>query len=167
MSLSSNYLNTVQKDSYKIESPKSKNNHKEPIIVGFFILQYAKLKKLELYYNFFDKFCIKKKFEEVEMDTDSLYLLPAEEILYVCICSEKKCYWEKLTEIDCRDSFRADSKTNLFHRTCCSVHKNTINERLDCSKKNLGAWSCYVYVAKLIAAMTTNQTKQKKQQMIE
>ena len=46
--------------------------NKEPIIVGFFILQYAKLTILELYYNFCDKFCDVKKFEELEMFTDSL-----------------------------------------------------------------------------------------------
>ena len=41
-------LNTVQKDLYKIELLKSTIEHKEPIIVGFFILQYAKLRMFEL-----------------------------------------------------------------------------------------------------------------------
>ena len=31
--------------------------HREPIIFGFIILQYAKLRMMELYYNFFKKFC--------------------------------------------------------------------------------------------------------------
>ena len=83
-------LNTVQKDLYEIELLKSTIEHKEPIIVGFFILQYAKLKMLELYYNFFDKFCDVNKFEELETDTDSLYLAVAEETLYDCIQPEKK-----------------------------------------------------------------------------
>ena len=78
---------------------------------------------LELYYNFFDKFCDVNKFEELEMDMDSLYLALAEENLYNCIRPEKKGDWEKLREKDCIDSFRADSKTNFFPRTCCSVHK--------------------------------------------
>ena len=116
-------LNTVQKDLYKIELLKSTIEHKEPIIVGFFILQYAKLRMLELYNNFFDKFCDVNKFEELEMDTGSLYLALAEENLYDCICPEKKADWENLREKDCRDSFRADSKTNFFPRTLCSVHK--------------------------------------------
>ena len=102
-------LNTVQKDLYEIELLKSTIEHKEPIIVGFFILQYAKLRMLELYYNFFDKFCDVNKFEELEMDTESLYLALAEENLYDCIRPEKKGDWEKLREKDCRDSFRADS----------------------------------------------------------
>ena len=42
-------------NSYEIESVKAIVKHKEPIIVGFFILQYAKQRMLELYYNFFPK----------------------------------------------------------------------------------------------------------------
>ena len=50
-------LNIVAKDLYKVELVKSTIEHREPIIVEFFILQYAKLRMLELYYNFFDEFC--------------------------------------------------------------------------------------------------------------
>ena len=107
-------LNTVQNDLYGIELLKSTIEHKEPIIVGFFILQYAKLRMLELNYNFFDKFCDVNQFEEIEKDTDSLYLALTEENLYDCIRPEKRSDWEKLRENDCRDSFRADSKTNFF-----------------------------------------------------
>ena len=114
-------LNTVEKDLYKVELLKSTIEHREPIIVGCFILQYAKLRILELYYNFFDKFCDLNKFEE--MDTDSLYLPLAEEKLYDCIKPDKRAVWEKIRENDCRDSFKADAKSNFFHRTCCSTHK--------------------------------------------
>ena len=57
-------LNNVSKEIYEVELAKSKIEHREPIIVGFFILQYAKLRMLELYYNFFDRFCDVDKFEE-------------------------------------------------------------------------------------------------------
>ena len=46
-------LNSVEKDLYEVELLKSTIEHREPIIVGSFILQYAKLRMLELYYNFF------------------------------------------------------------------------------------------------------------------
>ena len=49
---------------------KPEIEHREPIIVGRFILQYAKLRMLELYYNFFKKFCDTDKYEELEVDTD-------------------------------------------------------------------------------------------------
>ena len=61
-----------------MELVKSTIEHREPIIVGFFILQYARLRMLELFYKFFDKFCDVNKFEELETDTDSLYLALAE-----------------------------------------------------------------------------------------
>ena len=57
-------LNTVEKDLNEVELMKSTIEHREPIIVGLFILQYAKLKILELYYNLFNKFCYVNKFEE-------------------------------------------------------------------------------------------------------
>ena len=65
-------LNSVSKELYEVELVKSKIEHREPIIVGFFILQYAKLRIMELYYNFFDKFCDVDTFEDLEMNTDSL-----------------------------------------------------------------------------------------------
>ena len=107
-------LNNVSKEIYEVELAKSKIEHREPMIVGFFILQYAKLRMLELYYNFFDRFCDVDKFEELEMDTDSLYLAVAHENLYDCIRPAKKQEWETLREKDCDDSFRADASHNLL-----------------------------------------------------
>ena len=39
-------LNTVEKDLYEIELLKSTIEHREPIIFGFFIFQYSKLRLL-------------------------------------------------------------------------------------------------------------------------
>ena len=103
-------LKTVEKALYEVELLKSTIEHREPTIVGFIILQYAKLRRLELYYNFFDKFCNVNKFEELEMDTDSLYLALAGENLYDCIQPEKRAAWAKIRKNDCRDSFKADGK---------------------------------------------------------
>ena len=65
-------LNCINDNLYEVELAKAEVEHKEPIIVGFFILQYAKLRMLELYYNFFKEFCNDDMYEEMEMDTDSL-----------------------------------------------------------------------------------------------
>ena len=65
-------LNHKTDHLYEVELVKSIIEHREPIIVGFFILQYANLRMLELYYNFFEKFCDTDKYEELEMDNDSL-----------------------------------------------------------------------------------------------
>ena len=63
-------LNRITDQLYEVELVKSEIEHKEPIIVGFFILQYAKLRMLELYYNFFKKFCDTDRYEEIEMDAN-------------------------------------------------------------------------------------------------
>ena len=78
---------------------------------------------LELYYIFFDEFCGVNKFEELEMDTDSLYLALAEEDLDDCFLPSKRAEWTERRSKDCRDDFRAVAKNNFFPRTCCSKHK--------------------------------------------
>ena len=82
-----------EKDLYEVELLKSIIEHREPIVVGFFILQYPKLRILELYYNFFDKFSDIIKIEEMDLDTDALYLPIAEENLYDCMQLTKRDIW--------------------------------------------------------------------------
>ena len=65
-------LDHVNTSLYEVELAEAQIEHKQPIIVEFFILQYAKLRMLELYYVFVTRFCDVNKFEEFEMDTDSL-----------------------------------------------------------------------------------------------
>ena len=109
---------------YEVELAKAEIEHKEPIIVGFSILQYAKLRMLEIYYNFFTRFCDVSKFEELEMDTDSLYLALAEkEMEEDCIGPEMKTEWQTLQSNDCVDNFTADAVANSFPRACCVKHK--------------------------------------------
>ena len=68
--------NFITDQLYEIELVKSEIEHRDPI---FFILQHAQLRMLELYYNFLKKFCDTEKYEELEMDTDSLYLALSED----------------------------------------------------------------------------------------
>ena len=56
---------------YEVELVKSEIEHREPIIVGFFVMQYVKLRMLELYYKFLKKFCDTEKYEKLETDTIS------------------------------------------------------------------------------------------------
>ena len=46
-------LHHINDQPYEIELAETEIEHREPIIVGCFILQYAKIRMLELYYNFF------------------------------------------------------------------------------------------------------------------
>ena len=141
----------LAKDLYEVELVKSTIEHREPIIVGFFILQYAKLRMLELYYNFFDELCDVNNFEELEMDTDSLYLALAEEDLDDFILPSKRAEWTERRSKDCRDDFRADAKNNFFPVLAVPNIKNMTRENQDCSRRSSDAPKCYACVVKPIA----------------
>ena len=116
-------LDHVNNSLCEVELAKAQTEHKEPIIVGFFILQYGKLRMLELYHNIFTRFCDVSKFEELEMDTDSLYLLLTEKELEDCIRPEMGAEGQRLRSNGCVDSFTADAVANFFPRTSFLKHK--------------------------------------------
>ena len=106
-------LNLITDELYEVELVKTEIEHREPIFLGFFILQYAKLNMLELYYNFFKNFSDTDKYEELEMDTDSLYLALSEEILEDVFVPEKRAEWDQLRSKDCTDNFTANATDNF------------------------------------------------------
>ena len=108
---------------YEVELAKAQIEHKEPIMVGFFILQYAKRRMSDLYYNLITKFCHVTKLEELEMDTDSPYLALAEKELEDFIRPEMRAEWQTLRSNDCVDCFTADAVANFFTRTSSVKHK--------------------------------------------
>ena len=77
-------LGLIKDQHHEVDLAKSEIERKEPIIVGFFLLQDAKLRALELHYDFF---LVHKKnfdaelYEEMEMNTNSLYLALSEKEL--------------------------------------------------------------------------------------
>ena len=98
---------------FELRLVKSGIEQKEPTIVCFFGLQYAKLTILELDYNFSTKVSDIDKFEKMELD--SLFFALAEKKLYDCIRGEKKQKWELLGSINCNDSFSAKSWSIFFY----------------------------------------------------
>ena len=116
-------LNFISDQLYEVELVKSEIEHREPIVVGFFILQYAQLRTLGLFYNFFTKMCDTEKYDELEMDTDFLYLALSEEILEDVIFPKKRAELDQLLSRDCTDSFTANAASNFFPRICCNAHK--------------------------------------------
>ena len=81
---------------YEAEIVKSEVEHKKPITFGLFILQYLKVKILELSFNFFHKLCDDSKFEELQMDTELLFLALFEHNLYDRIHPAMKKRWKPL-----------------------------------------------------------------------
>ena len=61
-------------DYYEMEKTKKKIILDLPIHTGVFILNYAKLRMLEFYYDFLDYYLSREDFQIMEMDTDSNYL---------------------------------------------------------------------------------------------
>ena len=120
-------LDHVNNSLYEVEFANAQIENNEPINVGFFILQYAKRRMLELYYNFFTKFFDVNKFKELEMDRNSLFLAPAGKKLEDCIRPGMRAGWQRLRSNDCVDSFTADAVANFFPRTCCVKHKQHEN----------------------------------------
>ena len=51
-------LGHINDQLMRIEQAKSEIQHKEPIIRGFFILQYTKFRMLKLYYTFLQNFAL-------------------------------------------------------------------------------------------------------------
>ena len=72
-------LDVVVDDAYEIEMSKRTVTYALPIHVGFFVLQYAKMRTLQFYYDFIDRYVERPLFQYCEMDTDSAYLALAGE----------------------------------------------------------------------------------------
>ena len=66
-------LTEFSEDFCEVEMSKSKQILNLPIQIGYSILQYAKLKMLEGYYDCLDYYVQRSDFEYIEMDTDSAY----------------------------------------------------------------------------------------------
>ena len=151
-------LNHVNIALYEIELTKAEIEHKKPIIVGYFILQNAKLSLLKLYYNFFTKYCDVKNFEELKMDTDSLYNAVAEKELEGCIRPEMKAKWDCLRLKDCTDSLVADAVANFFLRKCSDKHKKQDKREPGLFNEEFRCTEMLILCSKIFAAMMLPQT---------
>ena len=145
-------LNFITDQLYEVELVKSKIEHGESIIVGFFLLPCAKLRMLELCYYFFKKFFDTEKYEELELDTDSLFLALLEENLEEIILPEKRNECEEyVREIVQIASVRLQ-RAVFFQEHVVLLTRSMIRESRDCLKKNSGVPKCCACVAKPIVA---------------
>ena len=154
-------LDHINDQLYEVELAMAEIEHREPIIVGFFILQYAKLRMLELHFNFFERFCDVNKFEELEMDTDSLYLALSGKELYDCIREESKAEWSLLRTEDCKDDSTAKARTNFFPRTCCTKHMKHDKREPGLFKEEFGCTEILCLCSKIYCCYDSNSNKYK------
>jgi len=123
----------IEEDEYfEVEKAKEKWNINLPIQIGYFILQYAKLRMLQFYYDYLDVYVDRADFAYCEMDTDSAYMaLSGPTFASVVKPGMKDCYQRALTGC-CRD----DVDPQWFPRTCCTKHAKYDKRTPDYLKSN-------------------------------
>ena len=68
-------MTLLDQDEYlEVEKAKEKLDINLPIQIGYFILQYAKLRMLQFYYDYLDVYVDRADFAYCEMDTDSSHM---------------------------------------------------------------------------------------------
>ena len=103
-------LDPINEETYEVQSAKKRINLNLPIQVGFFVYQYAKLRMLEFYYDFMDRYLDRKNFEYILMDTDSAYAALAGESV------------DSLVKEELRDEYESN-KHKWFPRTDTAEHR--------------------------------------------
>ena len=60
--------------AYELESRKPRITIRQPFQIGISVYQLAKLRMLEFYYDFLDRYFDRRDFELIQMNTDSNYI---------------------------------------------------------------------------------------------
>ena len=67
-------LEEINEGAFEVRQRKRQVTITRPYQCGIAVYQLAKLRMLEFYYDFLDKFCDRRDFELIQMDTDSFYM---------------------------------------------------------------------------------------------
>ena len=67
-------LEEISNGAFEVSQRKRRVTIKRPYQCGIAVYQLAKLRMLEFYYDFLDKFCDRRDFELIQMNTDSFYM---------------------------------------------------------------------------------------------
>ena len=97
-------IDRIEDNTYDVQSCKKTVKLNLPMQIGFFVYQYAKLRMLQFYFDFLDKYLDRSDFQYCEMDTDSAYIAIAGPSV------------DSLVKPELRAEFQKD-KFNWFPRT--------------------------------------------------
>ena len=111
-------LTELADNCYEVESFKRKIVMDVPIQLGYFVLQYAKLRMLEFHYDCIDVLLDRSCYQLMETDTDSLYYALSGKTLDETIANEKRLEYHRNVYDCCNDS----SHPLWFPRKCCAAH---------------------------------------------
>ncbi len=112
----------VDDDVYEVESLKRKISHDLPIVLGYFILQQAKLRMLEFYYDHLDVYVDRTDFEVTHMDTDCVYLAISGMCLEDVIKPSMKLKFDMAVKGSCEVECLEAGGDYWFPRECCERH---------------------------------------------
>ena len=89
-------LEEISEGVFEVRQRKRKVTITRPYQCGIAVYQLAKLRMLEFYYDFLDRFCDRRDFELIQMDTDSFYMaLSAEDFDDIIKPEMKELYKEE------------------------------------------------------------------------
>ena len=89
-------LEEINEGVFEVGQRKRQVTITRPYQCGIAVYQLAKLRMLEFYYDFLDKFCDRRDFELIQMDTDSFYMaLSAEDFDDIIKPEMKELYKEE------------------------------------------------------------------------
>ena len=81
--------------AYELESRKPRITIRRPFQIGIAVYQLAKLRMLQFYYDFLDRYLDRRDFELIQMDTDSNYLAISGKKLEDIVKPEMKAEFEE------------------------------------------------------------------------
>ena len=108
----------------EIEMAKERIIFDLPIQIRYMILQYAKLHVLAFHYDFLLQYCQPKKFQHVEMDTDSFYLTIAGQNLWDIMLPDMQVKFDEQVLHQCHQENHMADEVTLFPQHCCEKHKD-------------------------------------------
>ena len=82
-------------EAYELESRKARITIRRPFQVGIAVYQMAKLRMLQFYYDFLDRYLDRRDFELIQMDTDSNYMAISGKTLEEIVKPEMREEFEK------------------------------------------------------------------------
>ena len=119
---------------YEVQMAHKVMKNDIPKQIGLFVLQYAKLRMLQFYYDCFDRYLDRSDFEMVRMDTDSLYFAVSKynpdqdnnnddsHPLLPMVKEELVDEFKSRLYDHCQDDWEPDFDIHYFPRQCCTVH---------------------------------------------
>ena len=117
----------LEEDEYfEVEKSKEKLDLNLPMQIGYFILQYAKLRMLQCDYDYMNVYVDRSDFQYCEMDADSAYMALAGPDLASVVKHEMKEEYRRALTGRCRN----DIDPEWLPRTCCSKHAKYDKRRL-------------------------------------